>query len=378
MGRDQCLVVQPWFPDPGHPAVSLANLCRVLPASLSPSILVYVPRGDLAPNLSKIIKDCRAETVTAPRFLHQLLKTLGCGTLACAFAIHRRFRDGTHKIFFVDANIYVLSGVLLLLPWKVDSLGVQLLKGPEFYRRDFAGRWFKWPLVKRFLRSWKHYLFFRTPELTASWRTELPQYGERLRYLPSIDLVGRKPTSRPPRTSSVRQFLVAGQIRSEKSVATLIKIFRDSEGLGELALCGVVVDPELRTLLTARIPHVITYDRYLSEEDMQHFFLKSDYNLMLYHPWDARMESAVLFRSIQFSCPVVCYAGGWLGSNVVESGLGWTIPRTERGRLKEFLMDLPEPGSNEYQAVIENLYCECERQSNPSRVSDYLRTLGWS
>lgn len=376
-----CFLAQPWFSDSGHPAPCLDVLYCNVKTVVKPRVLVYV--NPLAPSQAKwffneALKD--AVIVTAPRIVQTVLKTLFSGTIATILYLRKQAKIKSLCVFYADVDLCALS--LFIFPWPKNLLRLtaMALVGPEHFQGGRIFKGIKWPLVKKVLSHPKFHLCLRTPQLAEAWKMAFPKSKARIAYVPSIELVGRHPppcTQKSP-TSRSRQFVIAGQIRPEKSIKILASVFRKNPDLGRLSIIGSIIDTNLKSGLQVQMDVLNVQDRVLTDAELISFLSASDYNLMLYHPWDNRMESAMLFTSIAAGCPVICFEGGWLGEQVVAHGLGWTTSCAKQNSLENFLASCPHPSSGEYQGVKAKIFQCFTEWSDPSRVKIFAETVGWN
>jgi glycosyltransferase involved in cell wall biosynthesis len=249
--------------------------------------------------------------------------------------------------------------------------------GPEFFKKKYLDEKIKWSLVISLFSYSSFHLFLRTPELANSWKATLPEFSDRIDFLPSLELHSetQEVYSFKP---GLKKFLIAGQIREQKSIKSLVKLFSHSNNLGQLRIAGKFIEAELKSSVQKYFhDNISVSDNFLTESEMIQEFLSAHYNLMLYHPWDDRMESSMLFLSLKCCVPVIAFEGGWLGDRVIDEGIGWTIPRTEKEQIDEFLQSLPIQDSEEYQKVIHNMKSCYVRWTSSEVIDLFLQKLGW-
>jgi len=379
--------VQPWFASPGHPAQSLLRTYRSISPLVDVKSLVFIPRDiNLDPYLLELIKLCSADIILPKRsWEHKVFGTLAAGTFSSIRYLEQYRNEGKGlKVFFLDANLYILSIFLNIQTIKFDRLDVLCMVGPEFYQKTWPEYLSKWLLVKKLFDLPYFHLHLRTEDLAHDWRRLFPYLGSRIGYLPSLELQNSEFTNRTvvnDKTDIVleKKFLVAGQIRSQKSVLKLFNFFYSSPSLGKLTVAGKIVENSLKSKIFSRtVENVTILDRFLTELEIKKLFLNADYNLMLYENWDDRMESAMLFESIKYGCPVVAYKGGWLGTKIVQEGLGWVISRNKTDfELFERIQQLPLPCSNEYKQILVNLEKYHQKCSSEHLVKEFLNRLSW-
>jgi glycosyltransferase involved in cell wall biosynthesis len=251
------------------------------------------------------------------------------------FSINNSDNINTLNIFFLDAILYFLCLAIKLFKIRPDRLNVLCMIGPDFFQRNTLDKIFKFTLVKEILKYDFFYLFLRTQELANSWKEELPEFACKINYLPSLELNDIEISSvennnhKKPQAAKPIVFLVSGQIRPEKSIEQLVRIFAGNNFPAQLRIVGSIIDTKLKEFLNQYTSHDNIYikDHFLNEQEMFAELHNSSYNVMLYDPWDERMESAMLFMSLKYQIPVVCYDSGWLGNHVKQRNLGWTIAK---------------------------------------------------
>lgn len=380
-------LVQPWFASPGHPAQSLARTYRAINPYVNPKVIIYVPINCQLSSELQLTQDlCSAVSVKGNAWMQEKIGSLASGTY---FTVKYLFQEISRTsntddcIFFLDANLYILSLSLRIYRIQAKSIDALCMVGPEFYQRSLMDKLTKWLLVKKLFQFNSFRLHLRTLELVESWHQALPKFKSRISYLPSLELQGSQrlgPNVITTRlsTNTEKNFLIAGQIRPQKSSEKIAHAFFQSPSLGRLRVVGRIIDPHLRNLLNQyACSNIQIQDQFLAEAVMGQALIESDYNLMLYVNWDDRMEASMLFESVKYRCPVVAYEGGWLGNKVASEQLGWLLPRYSQESLDILLGQLPPPGSEEYQKVTLHLE-ECYvRWSSSTVINDFLSCLNW-
>ncbi|MEO0272133.1 MAG: hypothetical protein ABIM30_03460 [candidate division WOR-3 bacterium] len=367
------LIVQPWFIEPGHPAQSLINTYRSIKSKfqININVIVYVPqKTSLKKHLKNYILECNAEVISSSL---KIIDTLFVGTIATVRAICKKNYDKDAKIFFLDANLYVLSLALKFYKIKPKKLDVLCMCSPEFYKKNI----FKWFLIVDLFGYQYFNLFLRTPELADSWRRELPMFANRIDYLPSLELINTQPAENKKKYNS-KTFIIAGQIRYGKCVEYLTNLFLTHPYLGNLRIVGKIVNNYLNDFIQKRNgKNIFIVNDFISENQLYDELQRSHYNLMLYDPWDERMECSMLFNSIKSSCPVIAFKEGWLGRQVTKHCIGWTLPKKEKANLLKFIESLPEPNSQEYKKIINNLQKCYDKWSSGQIVMEFINKLDW-
>jgi glycosyltransferase involved in cell wall biosynthesis len=384
----QYFLVQPWFVSPGHPAQSLLRTYRSISPLVDVKSLVFLPKDiNLDPYLLELIELCSADIILPDSsWEHKLFGTLAAGTFSSIRYLEQYRNEGKElKVFFLDANLYVLSMFLNIQTIKFDRLDVLCMVGPEFYQRTWPEYLSKWLLVKKLFDLPYFHLHLRTEDLAHDWKKLFPHIGSRIGYLPSLELQNSEFTNKTVVSGKInivleRKFLIVGQIRPQKSVLKLFNLFYSYPSMGKLTIAGKIVENSLQSMLSSRtVENVTILDRFLTELEIKKLFLSANYNLMLYENWDQRMESAMLFESIKYGCPVVAYRGGWLGTKIVQEGLGWVISRNKTDfELFEGIQQLPSPCSNEYNQVLINLEKCHQKWSSEDLVKEFLNCLSWN
>jgi glycosyltransferase involved in cell wall biosynthesis len=372
-------IVQPWFMDPGHPAQSLIRTYRVIKSDVEVTTIVYAQdRVELPQHLNTYIQECQAEVVSCPQLIQTLLKTLAAGTFVTLDAIAKLSRQENLSIFFLDVNLYILAIGLKWYRPKLARMNVLCMVGPEFYQRNLRDRLFKWNLVCSLFKYHNFHLFLRTNELANSWKLALPELAERIDYLPSLELHGKNQHYTLNKFEG-KTFTISGQIRSQKFIRPLVELFSKEHPPGNLRLSGKFVEAELKSFVeTHQRDNISIDDRFLKESEMLEELSKSQYSLMLYDPWDDRMESSMLFLSIECCVPIIAFEGGWLGDRVREEGIGWTISSKDTSAVYEFLKSLPDEHSLEYQQIVTNIKDCYLRWTSPKTIDLFLTKLGWN
>jgi glycosyltransferase involved in cell wall biosynthesis len=378
------LLLQPWFSAPGHPAQSLIRTYRAIYDYIQPEVIVYKSHTDHHTQiLEEYIYESNASTITDWRLQKVFKDLLAAGTVALVIYISKHYNNPQNlSIFFLDSNLYILSFILSLYPIKPQRLNVLCMVAPDFYQRNKFSSLTKWFLVKKLFSLPFFYLYLRTPELAKAWQEELPEYADKIQYLPSLELYGSKfhHTSKISNACQIKKFVVAGQIRPQKSVDILFTLFDNCQlNIGYLKIAGKIVDSALSHKLSQKKScNVTIIDQFLSEDQMKDILSDCHYNLMLYtDDWDNRMESSMLFESMKYGCPIIAFEGGWLGNTVQKEKIGWTIRREQIGELSNILANLPHPATDEYQAILDNLNRSHNIWSSAEMVHIFLNKLGW-
>ncbi|GCA80680.1 MAG: glycosyltransferase [Microcystis aeruginosa LG13-03] len=380
-------LIQPWFYSPGHPATSLLRTYRAIKKFVVVNVVVYIPKdGILSEHLNNCTTELQAIQISGSTWLENLVGTLAAGSwMSVSYLARHQKNINTLNIFFLDANLYILCLAIKLFKIRPDRLNVLCMLGPDFFQRNTLDKIFKFTLVKEILKYDFFYLFLRTQELANSWKEELPEFACKINYLPSLELNDIEISSvennnhKKPQAAKPIVFLVSGQIRPEKSIEQLVRIFAGNNFPAQLRIVGSIIDTKLKEFLNQYTSHDKIYikDHFLNEQEMFAELHNSSYNVMLYDPWDERMESAMLFMSLKYQIPVVCYDSGWLGNHVKQKNLGWTIAKNKKEHLAEFLATIPRPDSPEYLRVGENLKKWLVHFSSKENIELFLSKLGW-
>jgi hypothetical protein len=234
--------------------------------------------------------------------------------------------------------------------------------------------------VRRVFSNRKFFLCLRTPQLADAWKKALPHAKNRIKYVPTIELVGKQMPSLKLETSQkvIRRFLLSGQIRLEKSTQTILNIFQGRPTLGKLSIIGPFIGKPFKEIPKTKNKLLIIRNQNLTESQLIGLLTESHYNLMLYHPWDKRLESAMLFSSIAAGCPVICFSKGWLGKQVQTFKLGWIVTRKDQNSCRGILESCPHPSSSEYHRVKKNINHCFKLWSDPSRSEKIAKIVGWT
>jgi hypothetical protein len=390
------LIIQPWFFADGHPAQSLVRTVKAISPYLRPKVLVFIPNSCSCHKLKSFSSSVNAVNVDLNKpYFERVLTQLGAGTFYSIAYIKKYTKIGKNiNIFFLDSNLYILSLSIyfhgLQSNSKIVRLGNLCLVGPEYYQRNPVHSFTRWRLVKQLFKLNYFHLYLRTEELADAWKNALPAFSEKIDYLPSLELQGsayRSEDSSSKKSISISEsglnFLVAGKIRPQKSVYELVSVFSKYSSIGTLNICGKISEHNLRIKIgemvkIRNLKNIKITDQFLSEEEIRDFFSASHYNLMLYKDWDMRMESAMLYESMKYLCPVVVYVGGWLENKVKKYGLGWSIPRTvDEQLISQYLGKLPSPFSKDYLEVLENLRKAHDKLASQAIVQEFLYKLDW-
>lgn len=373
-------LVQPWFSDAGHPSASLLRLSENFnEAKVFHQVLVYsVPKQHSAWQ-NEILKKLQATSFSAHALLQKLLGTLATGSMVTARHVCKLPKSA--KIVYLDANLYVLSVALSIFRFRQHSIHVVLLQSPESYQAGWVGRLFKWPWVVRYMRRGNAHVILRTQELASAWREVFPKYSQRIHVIEHMDMLGQSivenNTSPSAQHLDESRFLVAGQIRPEKSIERLLDVFKQYPKVGRLEVLGACRDARLLGLFHGLPSHIEVQNKYVSDVELAEAFERSDYQLMLYCDWDHRMESAMLYHSVLQGCPLICYQEGWLGRMVGEHRLGWIIKQGSLETIAEQLLSLPSPGEDAYLQRQENLRTFYEQYGSLVHMDQLLKVLDW-
>jgi glycosyltransferase involved in cell wall biosynthesis len=380
-------LIQPWFYSPGHPATSLVRTYRAIRSFLPVKTIVYLPQnGNLSEHLKNCSAECHSIEISCSNWLEKSLGTLASGTWASVAYLARSNQNiNLENLFFLDANLYILGLAILWFRIRPQRLNVLCMVGPEFFQRNQIDKIVKFTLVKKLFQYPFFFLFLRTPELAISWQKEFPDFTDRIDYLPSLELNDIESTSialtsdRKFSSSPHPVFLVSGQIRPEKSIERLATIFAEEKFFAQLRIAGAIIDSQITEHLDRyqAHPNISVIDRFLNESEIAEEFERADYNVMLYDPWDDRMESAMLFMSLRYRLPVICYDTGWLGNQVEEQGLGWVLSKSKKENLKDFLQTVPRPNSSQYLQAIDNLQRCLTQYSSRENIELFLSKLAW-
>jgi glycosyltransferase involved in cell wall biosynthesis len=376
----QYIIVQPWFVDPGHPAQSLVRTYRSTATRIKILSLVYIPTHYTLPkHLQEYIQECQSAIASCPRIFQSLFGTLIVGTFVIVNTIHE-FSKKTDdlSVFFLDANFYILALALKINKLKVSRINTLCMVGPEFFQRNYLDKNIKWPLVLSLFDNPYFHLFLRTEDLANSWKAILPKFADRIDFLPSLELHSERQEEYKLKHGE-KTFLVAGQIREQKFIKPLVTIFSQISSPGHLRIAGKFTQINLKSFVETYVQkNISVVDQFLTEIEMIYEFSKAHYNLMLYDPWDDRMESSMLFVSVKCCVPIVAFEGGWLGNRVIEEGIGWTIPRSRINDIGEFLQSLPPEESEKYQNVVNNIKSCYARWTSSKIVDLFINKLGWT
>jgi glycosyltransferase involved in cell wall biosynthesis len=392
MESSEYLLIQPWFSTPGHPAMSLVRTYRATKSSVNSKVVVYLPKSfNISKQLDDYVSECNAVKISSSAWQEYLFGTLATGSWACINHLAQSRNTGTQSfVFLLDANLYILCLALSFFKVDPERLDVLCMVGPEFFQSSYAEKLVKWNLVKRLFYYKFFRLFLRTPELAESWKEELPDFKHKIDYLPSLELqdinieefkiyIQKNSCLAATGDKTERIYLVSGQIRIEKSIEILIKTFAQLSSFEKLRIFGAVTDRKVSEIIESHKSrlNIIVRNEFLTESEMAAEFSNAHYNLLLYNPWDHRMESAMLFMSLKYNLPVVCFNNGWLGDRVVNEGLGWTIELNQLSNLKDFLISLPLPNSNAYKVICSNISKSLIRYSAMENTDIFLRKIGW-
>lgn len=385
------VLAQPWFATPGHAAQSLIRTYRAISSYLKPEVWVYIPHDDSeqTAKLHQLNTLCNGLNLNPrnswqQRLLHPSIA--GIHLMIIHLAKISSSKMDKINIFFIDANLHILSLLIIFYKPKIYKLDVLCMVSPNFYRKGKSSltSLIKWYLVRRLFDLPYFHLHLRTEELSKAWKRVLPCFSRRIGYLPSLELQGSKTVyDRFDKGTNfgidvLKNFLILGQIRSQKSVEDIFNIFYQNPILGNLTIAGKIVDDDLRNKLFNSIDRIVVNDNFLSESEIEDYFIHSDYNLMLYKDWDENMESSMLYESLKYTCPIVAYKGGWLGNRVENYGLGWLIHRdSSLDSIKNFISSIPSPSSDAYRRCLTNLNEYYAKISSSEMTDIFLQTLNW-
>ena len=337
------VIVQPWLAAPGHPAQTLRTTVEAL--SGASSLTCVVPR--CAPTFEPLLASIEAHAeVVRYRTLSQWLPA----ATASALPTLRRRVHRDDVVLFLDAHLVTLAAAWgLLAPRTVPRrLAVLYLRGPE----RIAAHASAMGVVSRFVERPFVRLLLRTEELASAWATVLPPAARaRLGTLPTLEIPAVDERV-PSRTGDVSpRFLVAGQLRTGKSLERLVPLFRSRPDLGTLTVAGAFASGAMRSAMPTVADFPGLREGYLDEADLLATVAVHDYLLMLYDEWDHRMEAATLFLAARVGRPVVAFDAGWTGRMVRTHGCGVLVP-LDAADLGSVIAGLPAPGSDAYQAMI--------------------------
>lgn len=352
----KCLVcvVQPWFPEPGHPAACFTRFLRGLRHEANVRGLVFLWSGQKADWQHEYLQTCHLETVRAPSLIRKLFGTLTVGTVVCLGRLYIGTFE-TRAILFFDSQIHILALLACIFSHRFRRIDALVLKGPEESRSGLLGKCIKWPVLSTALAMGYIRLWVRTEELRDAWVRACPISTAPVGVLANLDLLGTPLFDRAVVPAAHRIFVIAGQIRPEKCVESLFNVFASNEDLGDLRIAGRIVCKRLASVLSVAHNNIRVDDRHLSEAEMRECIAAAHYQLLLYRNWDNRMEAAMLFESVKAGTPIVCFQGGWLGRMCIEHGLGWTVSSDPTQDIRQVLMSLPIPGSIQYADACERL-----------------------
>jgi len=339
------ILVQPWFSAHGHPAQSLLNLARIVPANRLSFFLVSRfdhdgPFGDAGAKLAGI-----APVLTFTPFGTNL-RWNTCLAAVKLFLLSWKPWARGHKPIFVDCDLFALTllgslGMFVLLACPAAVI----LHGPDRFRRHtFLAAAVKWVLTVK-----QYTIFLRSAQHLAAWRDFCPR--GRFRMLPPVEAVEpcvKVPT--PPRSDTSGTPLaigVIGQIRPGKNIRALLALAdRNPQVLqvnvrGPLSECEM---PEIKAAIAGRADVKIGY---MSEEEMMQTACGQDYLACLFESiWDLNSESATFWLAVKVLRPVVSFDEGWVADMVRATGGGIVIGS---GDLPLLATKLPGPGTPAYR-----------------------------
>jgi hypothetical protein len=343
------LVVQPWFVALGHPAQSTLNTAAALDGVVQADYLVSYRPGSSAH--SELFSRLNARG--GVHSFGVCSTSVREGTLRAFLALWRLRQAGYryHHIFFLDAHLPTLALLWPLVRSYVPSEQVSAiyLKGPE----RILGSLIVGNLVRCFLTRSDAILFLRTQELLEAWRSAFHTLPERtFALLPSLEIPEDDVDCAAPVGGNQLRFGILGQLRREKGLETLIPMYSAHPDLGKLTIAGAFNSSADRDELMPLLQAVESFkERFLTEAELLTLAKRQDYLLMLYEPWDARLESAVLYLAARAHRPVVTYDDGWCGRMLRTFGCGIAVPKGTKD-LREMLAGLPRPGSREYADLL--------------------------
>ena len=366
------LIVQPWFCAPGHPAQSLLNTAKVIKGKVPAVYLVGMCRHPDEQATSSLKHLMRIVPVHVFKTRSVSIRE---GTVRALLCARRMFggSDELDQLFFFDGHL-----VLLAIFWpfvgrglKVKIVSILELRGPERIQRNCIANAF----VARFLSRTNVRLYARTEELAEAWRKayrSIPE--ERIRYLPSLEILDDEEPAAPAIRAGPMRFGSLGQIRTGKCLEWLVPTFQGEPSLGQLTVAGPFADMRTQKLLRCLEGHRELDARYLSEEALLRVARAQDYLLLLYDPWDRRMESAALYLAARANRPVVTFENGWCGRMVLKyrCGVGVTKDRNEALRV---IRQLPRPGTADYRIFLDGLLAFRREHSSSARLAEFMSSI---
>ena len=365
MAERRLLIVQPWLGAFGHPAQSLLTLARALGPRPDVEYLV-----SLNPGSELCEQSCRSLRQYGPVHVFGVdtLAADGNTVKACAALVKLRLGGVRFRhVFFFDASLPAIARYWPLIRWlgPAQRLGVLHMHGPELVSKNAKAL----QRVSRLLADPAVSLYLRTDELTQSWVELLGQAvpGAQIRTLPSLEIPD-DPALQSEAADANRingefdggpddnfggklAFGIIGQIRVGKGIEWLVPAFVQQPQLGRLTVAGEFNTAETQRQLALLQGYPGFIRSFMSEAEMLVLSRQQDYLLMLYEPWDGRMESAVLYLAARVGKPVVVYGDSWCGRMVREFGCGVVVP-FEHARALAALAALPRPGSSAYAELI--------------------------
>jgi glycosyltransferase involved in cell wall biosynthesis len=368
MSDGDCVVVQPWFDAPGHPAQSMVNTARSLGRTEGISYLV-VARGGDNPRLAALREAAGADRVAV---IPSAVPSIRLGTLR---ALSHLARQDARRIFFFDGHLATIAAGwplwrrLLAPKW----FGLCYLAGPE----RILGAPILRGSVQRFLRAPEVRLFVRTEELAQAWKAQLPAVagGAAIEVLPSLEIPDpSQPSAAPPGEDGPLRLGVLGQVRAGKALEWLIPAFAQASAPGRLTVAGEFSDQRAR----ARFSPLLTADVYRGgfhpEAELLAIAAEQHYLMMLYDDWDGRMEAGSLFLAARAGRPVVCYGDGWLARMVTAFNCGVIVSR-ERQLALTRIAALPRPSEPAYAELARGMARFGEAHAGPALRGRYLEAL---
>ena len=102
------ILVQPWFPDAGHPAQVFLNLYRALhSAGIEFEALAFGSKST-AEVLRPVVEEIKPTLVAGSETVRQMFGSLITGTILCHQYLHAR-KEVARSIFYIDASPYTLG-----------------------------------------------------------------------------------------------------------------------------------------------------------------------------------------------------------------------------------------------------------------------------
>jgi glycosyltransferase involved in cell wall biosynthesis len=366
------VIVQPWFCAPGHPAQSLLNTARAIRSAISATYIVGWCSKGPQPAASALQ---RLKQIAPVHVFTTWSVSVREGTIRALLALRGLLRNSEpvdHLMFF-DGQL-----VLLALFWPVIARGVEVrrvsiiyLKGPE----RIGHYWLVRRVVVRFLAREDTILFLRTEELASAWREAFESIpAGQIRYLPSLEILDDVETPAPvPRPGPIR-FGILGQIREGKGIDWLVPAFGADPELGCLTVAGPFANARAWEALKCLEGLDGLDARYLSQQSLLQAARAQDYLLLLYQPWDDRMESAALYLAASACRPVVTYSRGWCGRMVKDYGCGIGVSGSQQ-EILDALRQLPRPGTARYQSLLDGVASFRQANSASALLPEFMDAL---